>query len=175
MPIPSYPENRREEYLNNIATGSGEIPPYPENREEQYLDAIAKNGGGGGGSGGGSVVVDITADNTTVTINNVQYNMFYEPVSGDSYQFILVDPAEMSEIESGKLFLSNEEDQDYTRRFVAVVYTFIETTPIVDSYDVKENRIYSPSAIKVVIVETSDGVYALIPNNATYQAGTNDK
>lgn len=51
MPIPSYPENRREEYLNNIATGSGEIPPYPENREEQYLDAIARNGGGGGGGG----------------------------------------------------------------------------------------------------------------------------
>ena len=58
MPIPSYPENRREEYLNNIATGSGEIPPYPENREEQYLDAIAKNGGGGG-SGGGVLVVHI--------------------------------------------------------------------------------------------------------------------
>lgn len=54
MPIPSYPENRREEYLNNIATGSGEIPPYPENREEQYLDAIARNGGGGGGGGGGA-------------------------------------------------------------------------------------------------------------------------
>ena len=50
MPIPSYPENRREEYLNNIATGSGEIPPYPENREEQYLDAIARNGGGGSSS-----------------------------------------------------------------------------------------------------------------------------
>ena len=49
MPIPSYPENRREAYLNNIATGSGEIPPYPENREEQYLAAIARNGGGGGG------------------------------------------------------------------------------------------------------------------------------
>ena len=59
MPIPSYPENRREEYLNNIATGSGEIPPYPENREEQYLDAIAKNGGGGGGSGGGVLVVGL--------------------------------------------------------------------------------------------------------------------
>ena len=60
MPIPSYPENRREEYLNNIATGSGEIPPYPENREEQYLDAIAKNGGGGG-SGGGVLVVHVDA------------------------------------------------------------------------------------------------------------------
>lgn len=51
MPVPDYPENRRESYLNNIATGSGEIPPYPENREEQYLDAIARNGGGGSGSG----------------------------------------------------------------------------------------------------------------------------
>ena len=59
MPIPSYPENRREAYLNNIATGSGEIPPYPENREEQYLDAIAQNGGGGGGGGstGGGVLM----------------------------------------------------------------------------------------------------------------------
>lgn len=62
MPIPSYPENRREEYLNNIATGSGEIPPYPENREEQYLDAIARNGGGGG-AGGGGLVVTVTASN----------------------------------------------------------------------------------------------------------------
>lgn len=61
MPIPSYPENRREEYLNNIATGSGEIPPYPENREEQYLDAIAK-GGGGGGSGGGVLVLHMDYD-----------------------------------------------------------------------------------------------------------------
>ena len=65
MPIPSYPENRREEYLNNIATGSGEIPPYPENREEQYLDAIAKNGGGGG-SGGGVLVVRIDDDTGTL-------------------------------------------------------------------------------------------------------------
>lgn len=63
MPIPSYPENRREEYLNNIATGSGEIPPYPENREEQYLDAIARNGGGGGSSGGGGLAVTVTASN----------------------------------------------------------------------------------------------------------------
>lgn len=62
MPIPSYPENRREEYLNNIATGSGEIPPYPENREEQYLDAIARNGGGGGSTGGGVLVVHADAD-----------------------------------------------------------------------------------------------------------------
>jgi len=100
MPIPSYPENRREEYLNNIATGSGEIPPYPENREEQYLDAIAKNGGGG--SGGGVLVVHdvegtldktwqeiVDADLAVILINNNRgnYKLFvsYSFDSQDTY------------------------------------------------------------------------------------------
>ena len=86
MPIPSYPENRREEYLNNIATGSGEIPPHPENREEQYLDAIAKNGGGGG-SGGGVLVVHMDAqtgalDKTWQEIHDVDFAVIKAPVGG---------------------------------------------------------------------------------------------
>ena len=58
MPVPAYPYNRHEQYLNRIATGEGDIPPYPQNREEQYLAAIVENGGGGGGSGGGVLVVN---------------------------------------------------------------------------------------------------------------------
>lgn len=57
MPIPDYPENRGEQYLNRIATGEGDIPAYPENRTEQYLDAIARNGGGGS-SGGGVLMIE---------------------------------------------------------------------------------------------------------------------
>ncbi len=49
MALPN-PINRKEEYLNAIATGSQEYPATPLTREETYLDAIAKNGGGGGGS-----------------------------------------------------------------------------------------------------------------------------
>lgn len=51
MALPDYPITREEQYLNNIATGSGEIPPYPVTRVEQYLDYIAEHGGGGGGVG----------------------------------------------------------------------------------------------------------------------------
>lgn len=45
----SKPETRLEQYLSNIANGTGGIPPYPITRIEQYLDAIAKGGGTGEG------------------------------------------------------------------------------------------------------------------------------
>ena len=57
MALPN-PINRKEAYLNAIATGSQDYPATPITREEMYLDAIAKNGGGGGG---GSIHVDKTS------------------------------------------------------------------------------------------------------------------
>lgn len=50
MSLPT-PNNRKETYLNAIATGGTENLPTPITREEQYLDAIAKSGGGGSGDG----------------------------------------------------------------------------------------------------------------------------
>lgn len=47
--LPS-PISRREQYLNLIATGSGEIPESPISRIEMYLDYIARHGGGGQGT-----------------------------------------------------------------------------------------------------------------------------
>lgn len=48
MALPENPENRLEQYLQNIAEGSGDIPETPANRLEQYLAYIAENGGSGG-------------------------------------------------------------------------------------------------------------------------------
>lgn len=48
MSLPS-PTDRREIYLNAIATGETSDLPTPSTREEVYLDYIAKNGSGGGG------------------------------------------------------------------------------------------------------------------------------
>ena len=66
------PVTRKEQYLNNIATGSGSIPAAPATRIERYLDAIVENGGGGGG--GASAAEDVSYDNTTsgLTATNVQ-------------------------------------------------------------------------------------------------------
>lgn len=52
------PNNRKETYLNAIATGSKNVPK-PINREEEYLYAIANKGGGGGG--------DIDVTKTTIS------------------------------------------------------------------------------------------------------------
>lgn len=41
MALPDKPLTRAEEYLNNIATGSGTIPDVPLTRVEQYLAKIA--------------------------------------------------------------------------------------------------------------------------------------
>lgn len=49
--IPDVPQTRIEQYLNKIATGDGDIPDAPQTRVEQYLNYIAENGGGGGGGG----------------------------------------------------------------------------------------------------------------------------
>lgn len=46
--LPSDQINRLEQYLNYLATGSGEIPSEPQNRLEQYLEYLCENGGGGG-------------------------------------------------------------------------------------------------------------------------------
>lgn len=51
MALPEVPISRNEQYLNNIATGSGDVPEYPVSRIEQYLAYIAEHGGGGGGGG----------------------------------------------------------------------------------------------------------------------------
>ena len=68
------PATRKEQYLNNIATGSGSIPAAPSTRIERYLDAIVQNGGGGGGGGGASAAEDVSYDNTTsgLTATNIQ-------------------------------------------------------------------------------------------------------
>lgn len=81
MPVPAYPYNRHEQYLNRIATGEGDIPPYPQNREEQYLAAIVDNGGGGGGTGGG-VFVNMTWDDATQS-----YSL--DKTAGELYDAIL--------------------------------------------------------------------------------------
>ncbi len=52
MSLPEYPIDRKEMYLQNIATGEGDLPEYPTDPKEQYLEYIALNGGGGGGGGG---------------------------------------------------------------------------------------------------------------------------
>lgn len=51
MSLPTNPINRKEAYLNAIATGNTvDMPATPITREEAYLDYIAKNGGGSGGA-----------------------------------------------------------------------------------------------------------------------------
>lgn len=47
--LPNDQINRLEQYLNYLATGSGDIPSEPQNRLEQYLEYLCENGGGGGG------------------------------------------------------------------------------------------------------------------------------
>ena len=56
MAIPNEPLTRAEQYLNKIATGSGNTPDEPLTRIKMYLAEIAKNEGGGG-SGGGAFVI----------------------------------------------------------------------------------------------------------------------
>lgn len=63
MALPNEPHTRSEMYLNNIATGSGDIPTEPHTREEMYLDYIARNGGGGSSGGG---VLNVTVTNRTL-------------------------------------------------------------------------------------------------------------
>ena len=46
MALPEKPLSRNEQYLNRIATGTGEIPEIPLSRIEQYLDVIAENTAG---------------------------------------------------------------------------------------------------------------------------------
>ena len=40
MPIPEYPINPTEQYLNRMVTGEGELPPHPITRTHQYLEAM---------------------------------------------------------------------------------------------------------------------------------------
>lgn len=44
MGLPKKQYSRIEQYLNNIATKTGELPPKPYSRVEQYLEYIATNG-----------------------------------------------------------------------------------------------------------------------------------
>ena len=44
MSLPKKQYSRIEQYLNNIATKTGELPPKPYSRVEQYLEYIAING-----------------------------------------------------------------------------------------------------------------------------------
>ena len=60
MAIPNEPLTRAEQYLNKIATGSGNTPDEPLTRIEMYLAEIAKNEGGGGSGGGGAVYATFT-------------------------------------------------------------------------------------------------------------------
>ena len=64
MAIPNEPLTRAEQYLNKIATGSGNTPDEPLTRIEMYLAEIAKNEGGGGSGGGGTIFVDVSNDYT---------------------------------------------------------------------------------------------------------------
>ena len=92
MPVPAYPYNRHEQYLNRIATGDGDIPPYPQNREEQYLAAIVENGGGG--SGGGVLVVndvDGTLDKTWQEIYESDFAVLIYKDSGGKETYMLGD------------------------------------------------------------------------------------
>lgn len=62
--LPEKPINRKEKYLNAIATGDSSDLPSPITREEAYLAFIAENGGGGGGGGGDVILYDGTGQNT---------------------------------------------------------------------------------------------------------------
>lgn len=46
MVLPKKPLSRVEQYLNKVATGTGELPVQPLSRTEQYLAYICENGGG---------------------------------------------------------------------------------------------------------------------------------
>jgi len=126
MPIPGYPVDRREAYLNQIAGGGDTKPPYPTTREEAYLDAIAE--GGGGSSGGGVLVVhdvDGTLDKTWQEIHDADYAVvknsyitdgeqeeFIAPIyylkSGNSQYFVVVISPGFDNFgdESGTLYFS---------------------------------------------------------------------
>lgn len=43
MSLPENPENRLEQYLQNIAEGSGDVPETPSNRLEEYLAYIVEH------------------------------------------------------------------------------------------------------------------------------------
>ena len=77
--IPDVPQTRIEQYLNKIATGDGDIPDAPHTRVEQYLAEIAENGGGGGGE---AVLV-----NKTVSANGT-YNASAD--NADGYKQVTV-------------------------------------------------------------------------------------
>lgn len=79
--IPDVPQTRIEQYLNKIATGSGDIPDAPQTRVEQYLEEIAENGGGGGG-GGEAVLI-----NKSISANGT-YNASAD--SADGYKKVTV-------------------------------------------------------------------------------------
>lgn len=66
--LPEVPLSRKEQYLQKIATGEGDVPEQPLSRIEQYLAYIAEHGGGGGGT---IEPITITANGTYAATEEV--------------------------------------------------------------------------------------------------------
>lgn len=155
--------------------------------DEQSKEWIEIIGAGGSGGGGGVRVLDVSLLPTTVTIDNVEYDLMdadvYVKTNNniveiadiyDSYTINLYDDIDVNQI---YLFRSDEYDGDlhYYSGTVETYFENVITENIpVDQYVLVPNTaICITNSNNIIVIKDSDGgSHLFIPTSATFAVGT---
>lgn len=168
--LPKNPINRKEKYLNAIATGDASGLPSPITREEVYLDYIARNGGGGGGAGD---VKGVKGDAETTyrkgNVNLTPANLGIETATVSKAGLVMPDNETIEIDAAGKLSVKSGSG-DAT--LASDVTSNLEVGAIPSGTTVAEGTTFTEFVQKLLITEIAPTISFTASGSGVKEVGT---
>jgi len=151
--LPGNPKNRKEKYLNAIATGDPSGLPTPITREEAYLAFIAENGGGGGGGTGEVKGVKGNAESTyrKGNVNLTPANLGIEKATASKLGLVMPDNETIEIDAAGKISVKGGAGGDAALE--SDVISNLEVGAIPSGTTISEGTTFTEFVQKLLIAE----------------------
>ena len=127
------PNNREEYWLKGMVDGQTTLEPN-KRREYWYKEIVdAIGSGGGGGTGGGVLIIGMTAEARTLTLNKT-WQEIYDHMSAGGLAMVLAESIDADEASVSHMIIKNCEgipnDSEYFVNFVESTFPqFSATSP----------------------------------------------
>lgn len=90
--MPLTPKNRKEEWLQGLV--DHETTLTPKNRDESWMKEIIDASGGGGGGGGGVLIIGMTEEGGTLTLDKTWQEIYDHMSAGGIATVVIVSTLE---------------------------------------------------------------------------------